>query len=191
MFGERCLSLVIYDLVFVTVLWAGMDSMGKKRKKKSSSRTSSTGEGAGRGKQTRRNRAAVFEAGLLGKARKPREDRHILVALTMASLVAGLLFVINFDRSTNAAAARQMGMGTSLHGWPFIYLTREFETLPAYLIATRSEEWPIPTVAGETRTMNYQKLLLDVLCCGVIVVLSYFVVKKVVFRYDQWKKTWS
>jgi hypothetical protein len=169
----------------------GIGFVGKKRKNKTASKSKSTGKYDVRRKEARRARAAEFEAGLLGKARKPRDDRHVLVALTIASLVAGLLFVINFDRTTHSAAALEMGKGTSLHGWPFIYLHREFESLPAYLIATRISEWPIPAVDGETRTMNYQNLALDILCCGVIVILSYFVVRYIVFRYDQWKKTWS
>lgn len=165
--------------------------MATRRNKKTALNAQSTGNSDRRKKQARRARVAAIEAGLLGKARKPREDRHILVAMTMASLVAGLLFVINLDRTTHAAAAVEMGKGTSLHGWPFVYLHREFESLPVYLIATRISEWPIPFVEGETRTMNYQNLSLDVLCCGLMVAITYFVVRKIVFRYDQWKKTWK
>ena len=157
-----------------------MANRNRKTRRSKSSRTSS-----------RRQRASALEAGLLGKTRKPREDRHILVALTMASLIAGLLFVINFDRSTHSATAQEMGKGTSLHGWPFIYLHREFESLPAYLIATRISEWPIPAVKGETRNMNYVNLGLDILIGSIVVVLSYFVFRTIVFRYDQWKKTWA
>ncbi len=165
--------------------------MTKKNQNRKDSKPALTGKSDRRGKASRARRVAAWEASLLGKARKPRDDRHVLVAMTMASLVAGLLFVINFDRTTHAAAALKLGKGTSLHGWPFIYLHREFESLPAYLIATRINEWPIPVAPGETRTINYLNLSLDVLFCGVLVLLCFYLVRSTVFRYDQWKKTWK
>ena len=32
-----------------------------------------------------------------------RDDRHVLIAMTLASLVAGLLAIVNLDRAANAA----------------------------------------------------------------------------------------
>jgi hypothetical protein len=79
----------------------------------------------------------------------------------------------------------------SLLGWPFIYLQRSFDTLPQYLAATRVSDWPLPIDADETREMNYGNLLWDLLISGAIVVVCYFVVRGLVFRYDRWKKTWA
>ncbi len=140
--------------------------------------------------QRNRERAAALEAGLLGKSNPPREDRHRPVALTLACLVAGLLLLINLDRMTNARAAAAEGGGVSLHGWPLIYLERRYESLPAYLIATNDQDWPFPAAAGEIREMNYQNLCLDFLIGTTIVLLSYFMIQWIVYRYDRWKKTW-
>lgn len=143
-------------------------------------------------KRRNRERAADFEAGLLGKTTPPRADRHVLVALTLASLVAGLLFVINCDRMTNAQAANAAKEGgVSLHGWPLIYLERKYESLAAYLVATHDNDWPFQAVPGEIRIMNYRNLVLDIVIGLAIVVASYFVIRWVVFRYDRWKQTWQ
>ena len=123
----------------------------------------------------------------------------MLVAMTLASLVAGLLFVINCDRVTNINAAAKEGGGVSMHGWPLVYLERRYESLAAYLIAaknpakyaTNDNDWPYPAVPGEIREMNYGNLGIDLICCGLIVLASYFVIRLVVYRYDQWKTTWA
>jgi hypothetical protein len=144
-----------------------------------------------RRKQRNRERAAALEAGLLGKTRPPQRDRHKWVALTLASLIAGLLLLINCDRVTNAQAAAAQGGDVSLHGWPLVYLERRYESLPAYLIAKNDCDWPFPPVEGEIREMNYRNLLLDVLISVSIVLVCYVFIRWIVFRYDRWKKTWS
>lgn len=137
-----------------------------------------------------RDKVAALESGLL-KPRQPRSDRHVLVALTMSSLIAGLLLVINCDRATNAAAATELGGGASLHGWPFHYLQREFRSFPEYLMAKKINNWPLPVDPAEFRTMNYQNLLMNIVCCGGIVLVSYFLIRRIVWRYDQWKQSWT
>ena len=137
----------------------------------------------------RRNveRAASPMAGLLGKRRTPPEDRHQLIALTLASLVAGLLLLVNCDRQTNVRAAAAQGGDVSLHGWPLVYLQRRYESLPAYLIAANENDWPLPAVPGEIREFNYPNLLLDVLISAAIVLACYFVIRWLVYWYDRRK----
>ena len=128
--------------------------------------------------------------GRLLKARRLEENRHVLIALVMASLVAGLLFLINLDRVTHASASRQKEVGTSFHGWPRVYLERRFESLPAFLRHTRIYDWPYPAVEGEIRHMNYTNLAIDILCGLAVVLLSFLGVRAAVYRYETWKKTW-
>lgn len=111
-----------------------------------------------------------------------------MIALTLASLIAGLLMVINCDRSTNVAAAAKQGAGVSLHGWPMIYLERQFESLPDFLIRSRNYDWPIPAIAGEIRNMNYRNLVIDLICSFAIIFTSYFGVRTFVLRYENWKQ---
>lgn len=130
-------------------------------------------------------------AGLLGQDSSPRKDRHVPVAMILASLVAGIMFVINCDRITNVQAAREIGYGVSLHGWPFVYLKRSYETPVARLISTHSQDWPFQPVPGEIREFNYPHMLYNILIAAGITLVSYFFVRWAVFRYDRWKETWN
>ncbi len=107
------------------------------------------------------------------------------MALTLASLVAGLMMVINLDRVTHVAA--EMGPGGSRHGWPWIYLKRELAEPPALLIEGRTFSWPWPAVKGEIREWDYPNLLGDMLICLLISVVTYWIVKALVARYDNWQ----
>jgi hypothetical protein len=118
------------------------------------------------------------------------KPKYHQIAVALASLAAGIMFLVNFDRVTNASTARELGAGTSLHGWPFVYLERKFESLPAFLAHTRASNWPFPISEGETRSFNYLNLGLDVLCAIVVVCVCFYLVRAVVFKYEQWKKSW-
>lgn len=142
-------------------------------------------------RQARRKKVRSLDAGLLGKPRATRADRHVMVALVLTSLVAGILFVINCERSTNRAQASQMEIGTSLHGWPLVFLERRMETPPIFLLNSQVQCWPLPVVQDETRTMNFSNLGVNLICAAIISLITYFVVRGAVFRYDQWKKSWS
>ncbi|MFK7768232.1 MAG: hypothetical protein AB8B55_13490 [Mariniblastus sp.] len=146
-------------------------------------------------KKTRKSRVgdqvAKLELGWLSKKTTPPENRHAKVSLAMASLIAGLVLLVNFDSSTNAAAATRDGGGTSFHGWPAVYLERRYESLPAYLMAGKINPWPIPVQEGEVRTMNFTNLWIDMGVGIAIVIISFFGIRWLVLRYDNWKKTWT
>lgn len=125
------------------------------------------------------------------KRRRPPEDRHVLFAMVMASLVAGLLFVIGTDRATNFRQAREIGRGASLHGWPLVYLQREFKNVQVYLESDNKNEFPIPFDAAETRDWNWVNLTLDLISAALIVYLWYQLMRWVVLRYDRWKESWT
>ena len=120
-----------------------------------------------------------------GIQKQPRQDRYKLVALVMASLVAGLLLMINFDRVTHAS--RELELGESRHGFPLVYLTRQLEDAPAIFIRGRTYSWPWPPVKGEIRQWSYENLALDFLFGSAAVLIVYFVLRAIVFRYDKWK----
>lgn len=155
-----------------------MASSKKQKKQKSKARPARSSE------------SAPAESKLLRRPRRPHERPHVMIAMTLASLVTGLLFVINCDRTIHSASAAQKGHGASLHGWPLIYLERQFDSLPDFLANRQPYDWPLPAVAGEVRTMNYQNLTIDVICGVLIVLLSFLVIRHVVFRYERWKASW-
>lgn len=134
---------------------------------------------------------AAFSSVVLGKRRQPPENRHVLFALVMASLVAGLLFIIGTDRATNLEQAREIGRGASLHGWPLVYLQREFKDVQAYLESSNRNEFPIPFDSSESRQWNLGNLILDLVTYVLIIFLWYQLMRWIVMRYDLWKKSWN
>ena len=132
---------------------------------------------------------AVFDSLAFGKRRRPPKDRHVLFAMVMASLVAGLLFVIGTDRATNVRQARDIGRGASLHGWPLVYLQREFRNVQVYLESDNTNEFPIPFDPAETRQWNFGNLVLDLITATLIVWLWYQLMQWMVLRYDRWKNS--
>jgi predicted secreted protein len=134
---------------------------------------------------------AALDSVVLGKRRRPPENRHVLFALVMASLVAGLLFVIGTDRATNLKQAREIGRGASLHGWPLVYLQREFRNVQVYLESNNRNDFPIPFDPAETRQWKWGNLVLDLMTAVLIIFLWYQLMRWLVVRYDRWKKSWS
>jgi len=132
---------------------------------------------------------AVCDSLAFGKRRRPPKDRHVLFAMVMASLVAGLLFVIGTDRATNLKQAREIGRGASLHGWPLVYLQREFKNVTVYLESDNTNDFPIPFDSAETRQWNWGNLVLDLLAAALIVGLWYLLMRWMVLRYDRWKNS--
>ena len=116
----------------------------------------------------------------------PPKDRHKLVALVLASLIAGLLGIINLDRVTHANT-EGIGSGGSRHGWPLIYLKRELEVQPMIFIGGRTHSWPLPPIDGETRELSIANLALDTVICLLAVLIVYFIISTAVWRYDKWK----
>lgn len=127
---------------------------------------------------------------MLPGASVPRQKTSVMIAMTLSSLVAGLLVVINCDRTIHLGQAAKQGLGTSLHGWPVVYLERKIDSLELYLARLRPYDWPLPSVKGEVRTMNYQNLMIDVVCGLAIVAVCFVLIYQVVSRYERWKSTW-
>jgi hypothetical protein len=120
-----------------------------------------------------------------------RDDRHVLVAMTLASLVAGLLAIVNLDRTTHADSLtkEERVLSTSRHGWPLVYLERDLEEKPQFFHSKRLYPWPVPAVEGEQRRWNFGNLVGDLALGFAITVGSYALISFLVRRYDQWKKS--
>ena len=161
--------------------------MAKKANQKPSVNRQSKSMTKGR---TKSRVATSSKTGLIEPTSQRLKPKYQQIAVALASLVAGIMFLVNFDCITNASAAREIGAGASLHGWPFIYLERKFESLPAFLAHTRASSWPIPVNQEETRSFNFLNLGLDFLSAVVVVCVTFYLVRAVVFKYEQWKKSW-
>lgn len=126
---------------------------------------------------------------LVGPPRATHKDRHLLVALVITSLIAGLLLLLNLDRSIHRVAGARIGPGVSLHGWPLIYLQRTVKP-ESVLIAGRANDWPWPTSVNETRSYDWQNAGLNCAIALLTLVLVYWTTRWSVLRYDRWKASW-
>lgn len=123
------------------------------------------------------------ESGWEGGVRKIRSDRAELIALAFASLIAGFLVIINLDRLTHVSV--DLPEGESRHGWPSVYLTRNFINVPAIYYPSEIYAWPFPPAYNEARRFVWQNLLINIAVCGAIVGASYFFLCRIVRIYDR------
>lgn len=136
-------------------------------------------------KRVAANDLSESKQALLRNRNRPRQDRHKLVALVMASLVAGLLLVVNIDRVTNVDKVTKLG--GSKHGFPFVYLDRELAKEPMIFIHGKTYSWPFPPAKDEIREWSFQNLALDLLILVVAVTVTYWLFSALIFRYDRWR----
>jgi hypothetical protein len=113
------------------------------------------------------------------------DDRHKLVALVFASLVAGLMFVVNADRVTHVSS--ELAMGASRHGWPWVYLERELKEEPLIYIQGETYSWPYPAANKENRVFYANRMIYDLLVLGAITVVTYWVVGSIGYRFNRWQ----
>jgi len=109
--------------------------------------------------------------------------------MTLASLVAGLLTIVNLDRAAHAGSLtkEQRLLSTSQHGWPLVYLERGVKEKPQLFYSKRLYSWPIPAVKGEQRRWNFGNLVGDIALGLAITVAAYASISFIVRRYDRWK----
>ena len=118
-----------------------------------------------------------------------RDDRHVLIAMTLASLVAGLLAIVNLDRATHAGSLvkEERLVSTSRHGWPLVYLERNLKEKPQFYFGKRLYSWPVPAVEGEQRRWNFANLIGNMAIGLAITLGAYLLISFSVKKYDQWK----
>ena len=147
--------------------------MPSKRKNKSKSKSASKNHTKPYG--GRRHR---FMKWLLTE-REHGPDRAHNIALMMAFLFAGILAYINTDRTLHMMSSEKIGPRVSQHGWPMVYLTREF-TEPLQLLIRKEPlyDWPYPAVDGESRSWSWLALSVDVLVALLIVIAVYWCVRR-------------
>ena len=138
-----------------------------------------------RRERARREREAVASHPPLHQ----RDDRHLLIAMTLASLVAGLLAIVNLDRATHAGSLvkEERLVSTSRHGWPLVYLERNLKEKPQFYFSKRLYSWPVPAVEGEQRRWNVANLIGNMAICLAITLGAYLLISFSVKKYDQWK----
>ena len=139
-------------------------------------------------KKARRERARLAQE----RAAQPlhqRDDRHKLIALTLASLVAGLLAIVNLDRATHSSSLskEERIASTSRHGWPLVYLERDVKEKPQFFFSKRIYSWPVPAVEGEQREWNMGNLAGNLGIGVAITVAAYALISFVGRKYDRWK----
>ncbi|MEL7496399.1 MAG: hypothetical protein AAFN77_02225 [Planctomycetota bacterium] len=128
----------------------------------------------------------------LVKRRPVDPTRHYKIAMVLSSLLLGLLVLFNCDRTLHRETAEELSFKASQHGWPRVFLEREFKPEVSYFSrAERSYDWPWPYVEGEIRRWNYLNLTYNLLAAGVIVVIFYWFVRTVVLRFDTWRAAQS
>ena len=122
-----------------------------------------------------------------------RDDRHVLIAMTLASLVAGLLAIVNLDRATHAGSLgkEERLLSTSRHGWPLVYLERNLKEKPQFYFGKRLYSWPVPAVEGEQRRWNFANLIENMAIGLAITLGAYLLISFSVKKYDQWKTSWK
>lgn len=119
----------------------------------------------------------LFHRGMkwLLEKREQGPDLGHRLALVLSFLVAGILALINLDRNLHQASSAKIGYQASQHGWPMIYLNRQFdEAIPNHLRAARQLDWPYPAVQGENRTFNLLFLVVDLLTALAIIAVVYW-----------------
>lgn len=129
--------------------------------------------------------SAAETSGWEGGVRKIRSDRAEMIGLAFASLIAGLLVIINCDRLTHVSP--DLPEGESRHGWPAVYLTRNFIKIPVFYYPSEIYAWPYPPAYNETRQFVWPNLVLNLAVCAAIVIASYFFIARLVRFYDRWR----
>ncbi|MDB2686647.1 hypothetical protein N9Y42_05500 [Mariniblastus sp.] len=105
-------------------------------------------------------------------------DRAHHLGLMIAFLFAGILALLNTDRTLHKTSSGKIGPRVSQHGWPMVYLAREGPK-PAELL--RNEpiyDWPYPVVEGEDRRLSWFALSVDVLIASLIVIAVYWCTRR-------------
>ena len=116
---------------------------------------------------------------LLEKREQGPDLGHRL-ALVLSFLVAGILALINLDRTLHQSSSVKLGYQASQHGWPMVYLIRQFdEAIPNHLRATRQSDWPYPAVQGESRSFNGLSLAVDLVTAMVLTGIVYWLTRRV------------
>ncbi len=105
-------------------------------------------------------------------------DRAHQLALMLACIIAGILALINTDRSLHTASSETIGPNVSQHGWPMVYLTREGGAPLPMLRKEPGYDWPYPNVEGEVRTPSWLAVAVDLLVALAIVVAVYWCARR-------------
>ena len=105
-------------------------------------------------------------------------NRAHQLALMMACIFAGILALINTDRTLHKASSEKIGPNVSQHGWPMVYLHRQGEAPLPMLKKKRGYDWPYPAVEGEARTLSWLALLVDLLLLVASVTAVYWCVRR-------------
>lgn len=148
------------------MLKAAIASMAKKKNKRSKPPVHPHATGRHR-----------FMKWLLTK-REHGPNRAHQLALLMACVFAGILALINTDRTLHKASSEKLGPNVSQHGWPMVYLNRQGEA-PLPMLKKKSRyDWPYPAVEGEKRTLSWTALLVDLSVMLAIVIAVYWCVRR-------------
>ena len=110
-------------------------------------------------------------------------DKAKLISLLITALVAGLVVMINVDRTIPEWGTTVTPV--SEHGWPLIYLVRQAQevAVPGHIENVNPFRWPWPVVEGEVRTFSSTNLTTDIIVGAAIVVIAYMISHTVMRRW--------
>ena len=104
-------------------------------------------------------------------------DRAHHIALMLAFLFAGILALLNTDRTLHKTSSEKIGSQVSQHGWPMVYLSRQGPK-PELFRRKVLYDWPFPAVEGESRSLSWFALSVDVLVASLIVIAVYWCTRR-------------
>lgn len=101
-------------------------------------------------------------------------NRAKTISLVITSLVAGVLLLLNLQRTPSAQTLT--ATPESAHGWPLVYLLRQTDGLKVAdteIVNPVVYAWPWPIAENELRTFSWMNLITNAIVFTAIIGVTY------------------